>query len=143
MFELIKAILQKIDFLAIAEVVRKHKNRRLAATLHLILIQSYEVIELYRILLEELRAALDSYQRVGDTHRFSLNPERIAFLLSRQSSNLEVMETLIGDLMNELRILDNRFAEAYRSLLPGKFGILFKAQGLLASGRLSLVESGT
>lgn len=142
MFELIKTILQKLDFLAIAEVIRKHKNRRLAATLHLILVQSYEVIELYRILLEELQAALDSYQRVGDKHLFSLNPARIASLLNRQSSNLEVMETLIRDLIDELRILDNKFAEAYRGLFPGKFGVLFRAQGLLASGRLSLVESG-
>jgi hypothetical protein len=52
------------------------------------------------------------------------------------------METLSLDLMDELRVLDNRFVEAYRSLLPHKFGILFQARGLLAEGRLPLVESG-
>jgi hypothetical protein len=105
-------------------------------------VQSYEIIELYRVLLEELRASLESHQRADDRHRFYLNPARIASLLQRQASNLEVMETLTIDLMDELRILDNKFAEAYRSLLPGKFGILFEAQRLLAEGRLPLVESG-
>ena len=52
------------------------------------------------------------------------------------------METLSLDLMDELRVLDNKFAEVYRALVPHKFGILFQAQGLLAEGRLSLVESG-
>src|SRR5437867_9702593 len=102
MFELMKAFLQKIDVLAIAEVLRKRKNRRIAGALHLILVQSYEVIELYRLLLEELRAALESHGHTVDAHRFILNPERIAALLSRQSSNLEVMETLTKDMMDEL-----------------------------------------
>lgn len=142
MLELIKFFLEKLDFLAIAEVLRKRKNRQLAARLHAILVQSYEIIELYRVLLDELRAALESHRRVEDGHRFFLNPARIASLLDRQSSNLQVMETLSLDLMNELRVLDNKFAEAYRSLLPHKFGILFQARGLLAEGRLPLVESG-
>jgi hypothetical protein len=142
MLELIKFFLEKIDFLAIAEVIRKRKNRRVAARLHVILVQSYEIIELYRVLLDELRAALESHQRADDRHRFFLNPARIASLLERQASNLKVMETLTIDLMDELRILDNKFTEAYRSLLPGKFGILFEAHALLAQGRLPLVESG-
>lgn len=142
MLELIKFFLEKIDFLAISEALRKRKNRRVAAKLHLILVQSYEIIEIYRVLLDELEAALDSHQLVSDQHRFSLNPARIAALLDRQASNLQVMETLTFDLMSELRILDNKFVEAYRSLLPGKFGILFEAQGLLASGRLPLAETG-
>ena len=52
------------------------------------------------------------------------------------------METLSLELLDELRVLDNKFAEAYRSLLPDKFGILFQGRGLLAEGRLPLVESG-
>lgn len=140
--ELLKFLLEKIDFLAIAEALRKRKNRMVIARLHVILVQSYEIVELYRILLDELRAALDSHQHSDDRHRFFLNPSRIVSLLERQASNLQVMETLTVDLMDELRILDNKFAEAYRSLIPGKFTILFRAQGLLAGGRLSLVESG-
>jgi hypothetical protein len=142
MLELIKFFLEKIDFLAIAEALRKRKNRRVAARLHVILVQSYEIIELYHVLLDELRAALRSHQREDDRHQFFLNPARIASLLNRQASNLQVMETLTIDLINELRILDNKFTEAYRSLFPGKFGILFMAQGLLAAGRFPLVESG-
>jgi hypothetical protein len=142
MLELIKFFLEKIDFLAIAEVIRKRKNRQLAARLHVILVQSYEIIELYRVLLDELRAALESHRRSDEHHRFYLNPARIASLLDRQSSNLQVMETLSLELLDELRVLDNKFAEAYRSLLPDKFGILFQARGLLAEGRLPLVESG-
>lgn len=142
MLELIKLLLEKIDFLAIAEALRKRKNRQGASRLHLILVQSYEIIEIYDILLHELRSALESHQRIDDRHRFSLNPAYISSLLERQSSNLQVMETLTIDMMDELRILDNKFAEAYRSLFPGKFSILFEAQGLLAGGRLPLVESG-
>ena len=66
MLELIKFFLEKLDFLAIAEVLRKRKNRQLAARLHAILVQSYEIIELYRVLLDELRAALESHRRVED-----------------------------------------------------------------------------
>lgn len=142
MLELIKFFLEKVDFLAIAETLRKRKNRRIAARLHIILVQSYEIIELYRILLDELRKALESHKRTDDRDRFYLNPAYIASLLDRQASNLQVMETLTIDLMDELRIIDNKFAEAYRNLLPGKFGILFEAQGLLLGGRLPLTESG-
>ena len=94
MLELIKLFLEKIDFLAIAESLRKRKNRQGAARLHLILVQSYEIIEIYRILLNELRSALESNQRIDDRHRFSLNPAYISSLLERQASNLEVMETV-------------------------------------------------
>ena len=142
MLELIKLFFEKIDFLAIAEALRKRKNRKGAARLHLILVQSYEIIEIYKILLNELKSALESHHSTDDRHRFLINPARISSLLERQSSNLQVMETLTLDMMDELRVLDNKFAEAYRSLLPGKFSILFEAQGLLASGRLPLVESG-
>ncbi len=140
MLTLIKAFLEKVDFLRIAEALRKRNNRRLAAGLHAVLIQSYEIIELYRILLEELRAALKSHQTSGKAHRFFLNPARIAHLLTRQSSNLEVMETITADLLNELRILDNGFAELYQSIFPGKAGILSEAQGLLNQARLSVSE---
>jgi len=142
MLELIKFFLEKIDFLAISEALRKRKNRKGAARLHLILVQSYEIIEIYKILLNELKSALESHHSTDDRHRFLINPARISSLLERQSLNLQVMETLTLDMMDELRVLDNKFADAYRSLLPGKFSILFEAQGLLASGRLPLVESG-
>lgn len=141
MLELLKFFLQKVDFLAIAEMSRKHKNRKMAAQLHLILVQSYEITELYQVLLDELQAALESHQRVGSRENFFLNPSRIASLLERQASNLEVMEHLTYELMDELRILDNQFLEAYRSIFPGKFGILFEAKSLLSKGRLPLGES--
>jgi len=139
--ELIKFFLEKLDVLAIAEALRKRRNRRIAARLHLILVQSYEIVELYHVLLDELQKALESHKRIDDRHRFRLNSSRIASLLDRQASNLQVMETLTIDLMDEIRVLDNKFAEAYRSLLPGKSSILFDAAGLLAGGRLPLAES--
>ena len=141
MLEMLKFFFQKIDFLAIAEMSRKHKNRKMAAQLHLILVQSYEIIELYQVLLDELQAALGSHKKVGNQEYFSLNPSRIASLLKRQASNIEVMEHLTYELMDELRILDNQFLEVYRSIFPGKFGILFEAQHLLLQGRLPLGES--
>lgn len=141
MLELIKFFLGKIDFLAITEVIGKHKNKKLAAQLHLILVQSYEIIEIYRVLLDELQSALKSYQRLDTQYKFALNPSRIVPLLNRQASNLDMMEKMTIDMMDELRILDNKFLEAYRSILPWKFGILFEAKNLLSQGRLSLVES--
>ncbi|WP_018918654.1 hypothetical protein [Vreelandella zhanjiangensis] len=141
MLELLKFLLEKLDFLSIAEAVRKRGNRRAAARLHLILVQSYEILELYSILLEELQAALESHEVVCERHRFHLNPRHVSSLLARQSSNLAVMETLTHDLLDELRMIDNEFAEAYRRLMPGKFGILFDAEWLLASGRLPLAET--
>lgn len=140
MLTLLKEFLGKLDFFTIVEALRKRKNRQIAARLHLILVQSYEIVELYRILLDELKAALKSHQSSGDSHKFYLNPLRVANMLARQSSNLEVMEVLVLDLLAELRILDNDFAETYRSLIPGKFGILFEAQHLLDNGRLSIAE---
>ena len=117
MLELLRFLLEKLDFVAIADAARKRGNRRAAAQLHLILVQSYEIVELYGVLLDELRAALEGHQRADDGHRFLLNPSRIAHLLVRQSSNLSVIETLIGGLLDELRILDNAFAEAYREII--------------------------
>lgn len=143
MLELIKFFLEKLDFLAIAEFLRKRNNRKAAARLHLILVQSYEIIELYRTILDELKAALGSHERQDDRHRFYLNPARMANLLQRQASNLDVMENLTIDLLGELKVLDHRFEKAYRDLLPGKFGILFRAQGLLASARLPINEDDT
>lgn len=141
MLTLLNFFLEKLDFLSIAEAVRKQKNRRAAACMHLILIQSYEIIELYSILLNELQAAQTAREAVGEANRFHLNSSRISSLLSRQSTNLGVMETLTHDLLGELRVIDNRFAEIYRSLMPGKFSILFEAERLLSSGRLPLAES--
>jgi hypothetical protein len=141
MLELIKFFLGKVDFLAISQALSKNKNQRIAARLHLILVQSYEIIEIYQVLLDELQAALESHQKVGARERFFLNPARIESLLKRQASNLQIIEHLTFDLFDELRILDNKLLEAYRCLLPGKFGILFEAQNLLSKGRLPLSES--
>jgi hypothetical protein len=141
MLTLIKSFLEKIDFFAIAEALRTRKNRRLSATLYVALVQSYEIIEIYRILLDELRAALASHQHNDVAHRFQLNPGRVANFLRRQSSNLEVMETLMRDALNELRVVDNRFVDAYRRIFPGKFGILFEARHLLDHGRILLSDA--
>jgi hypothetical protein len=141
MLELLKFLLDKLDFVSVAEAVRKRGNRRAAARLHLILVQSYEIIELYDILLDELRAAIDGYENVDGRYRFHLNPSRVSSLLARQSSNLAVMDTLVIDLLDELRVLDNQFAETYQNIMLGKFGILFEAENLLAGGRLPLAET--
>lgn len=142
MLELIKVLLEKLDFIEIAKFVRERRNRLLAARLHLVLVQSYEILEIYQVLLAELRAALETHTKTPDGYRFHLNSAHVAALLSRQASNLSVMEALTVDLLNELRVLDNRFVETYRSIMPGKFSILFQAEHLLASGRLPLAETG-
>jgi hypothetical protein len=129
-----------MDFLSIAEFSRKRNNRMVAARLHLVLSQSYEIIEIFRILLDELKKAMDSHMRVNENHRFSINPHRIASLLHRQASNLEIMEILTTELLDEIRILDHRFEQIYRHISPGKFGIMFRAQGFLMSARFPLVE---
>jgi hypothetical protein len=141
MLELLKFLLEKLDFVKFAESARKRRNRKTAAQLHLILVQSYEIVELYEVILDELRAALETHQRTDEYHRFDLNPSRIASLLARQSSNLSVMEELIINMLDELRILDNDIAEAYRKIFPGKWSILFEAEALLANGRLPLAET--
>lgn len=142
MLELIKVLLEKLDFIEIAKFIRERKNRLLAARLHLVLVQSYEILEIYQVLLAELRAALETYSKTADGYRFHLNSAHVAALLSRQASNLSVMEALTADLLDELRVLDNKFVETYRSIIPGKASILFQAEHLLASGRLPLAETG-
>lgn len=142
MLELIKVLLEKLDFIEIANFIRERKNRLLSARLHLVLVQSYEIIEIYEVLLAELRAALETHSRTSDGYRFYLNPAHISTLLSKQASNLSVMEALTIDLLNELRVLDNKFVETYRSIIPGKASILFQAEHLLADGRLPLAETG-
>ena len=140
MIELLKFFLEKLNFLAIAEFWRKRNNRKAAARLHLVLLQSYEIIELYRIILDELRAALESHERQDDRHRFFIDTARIAWLLQRQASNLEVMERLSVQLLNEIKLLDHQFEQAYRDIVPGKLGVLAWAIGALRSARLPLNE---
>lgn len=142
MLELLKYFFETIDFLKVAEFLRKRNNRKAVAQLHIILVTAYDIIELYKIILDELGAALRSHQVTNERHRFFLNPARMASLLRRQASNLEVMETLAGDMFHELSVLDRSFAETYRNLVPGKFGILFEAIGLLEGGRLPLSDGG-
>jgi hypothetical protein len=140
MLTLLKAFFERLDFLSIAETIRKSKNRRLSARLFVILSQSYEITEIYHILLRELRAGLESHQTTNQSHRFFLNPARVSSFLARQASNLQVMETLVSDLLNEIRLIEPKFADAYRSAFPGKFGILFEAQHFLNNARLPLSE---
>ena len=142
MLEIIRFFIEKIDFLKIAELARKRNDRLMAARLHLILVQSYEIIELYTVILGELESALEAHQKTENGYRFHLNEHRISALLLRQSSNLEVMETLTDDLFFELRTLDNDFLMAYRQLFPGKGTILNAASALLANARLPLAETG-
>jgi hypothetical protein len=142
MLELLKVLLDKLDFIELARFIHARRSRLLAARLHLVLVQAFEILELYRVLLAELRAALRTHTTTTDGHRFYLNPAHIASLLSRQSSNLSVMETLTLDLLDELRVIDNKFVETFRSILPHKSSILFEAETLLASGRLPLAETG-
>jgi hypothetical protein len=143
MLTLIREFLEKLNLSGIAETLRKRKNRLIASRLFLILVQSYEVIELYRILLNELRAALDSHLEHDGAHRFSLNPARVGYLLARQASNLEVLATLTSDLAAELRILDNKLVESWRGIFLDKGSILIDAQHLLLNARLPLSESGS
>lgn len=142
MLEIIRFFIEKIDFLHIAQIARQRKDRLTAARLHLILVQSYEIIELYRVILDELESALKAHRKTESGYRFHLNEHRISALLLRQSSNLEVMETLTDDLFFELRTLDNNFLKAYRQLFPGKGAILNAASALLANARLPLAETG-
>ena len=140
MLNLFKFFLEKIDILKVAEALRKRQNRKVSAHLHLILDQAYEIIELYQLLLDELRAALECHHRIEGRDQFYLNPYRVNSLLNRQASNLEVMSTMTFDLMDELRILDNAFVENYLGLCRGKWGILFETQHLLSEGRLPIGE---
>jgi hypothetical protein len=142
MFELLMYLLDKLDYLKIIEALRKRNNRQHAANLHLILVQAREILEIYRILLDELHAALRSHQSADEGHRFYLNPSRIAALLQRQHSNIGVMDTMIHDLLDVVRVLDSDFAETFLSIFPGKTGILSEAMVVFGQDRLPLAESG-
>ena len=141
MIELLAALFRNLDFLRIAKFVRERQNRLLAARLHLVLVQSYEILELYDVLLKELHAALKTHTTTSEGHKFYLNGAHLSTLLARQASNLSIMETLTCDLLSELRVLDNEFVETYRSIIPGKGSILFEAELLLSSNRLPLAET--
>ncbi|MDR3474379.1 MAG: hypothetical protein P4M09_22245 [Devosia sp.] len=142
MLELFKVVLDKLNPLAIATALRGRNNRQAAARLFLILVYADEVLELQEVLLRELEAALRSHRKVAGADQYFLNGAYIAGLLQRQASTLEVLEVLMFDLDAELRIIDPRFAAAFKAIFPGKFSILFDAQNLLSSGRLPLSEAG-
>lgn len=101
---------------------------------------SYEIIEIYRVILDELKAALRSHESHDDKHQFYINPTRIAGLLRRQASNLEILDQLSASVINEIVILDSRFEQTFRQITPGKAGILFDAQFPLSDGRIPLNE---
>lgn len=142
MLELLKFVLEKLDFIKLAEAIHRQRNRKAAAQLYLALIQAYEVLEIYRVLLDELTAALKGREVGDEHHHYYLNPSRVGTLLTRQASNLEVLDKLIRDLREELRIVDDEFAEMWAQLIPGKFGILLEAERLLLDGRLPVSEGG-
>ncbi|AXE63572.1 hypothetical protein BBF93_04570 [Hyphomonas sp. CACIAM 19H1] len=138
MLEIIKFVLEKIDFAGIAKHLRESRNRRASAKLFLILSTSYDVIELYRTILEEMQAALSGHTKSDTGHRFHLNHYRMRNLLQTQWQNLERLDLLISEMGEEVSLLENGFGNALREILPYKFGILFEAQQLLAEGRLGL-----
>lgn len=142
MLTLLKWFFDKLDFIRLAEAIHRHRNRKAAAQLYSVLVQAYEILEIYALLLDELADGLRSYEATDERHYYQLNPARVRCLLRRQASNLEVLDTLIRDLRDELRILDNEFVEMWSELLPGKFGILLEAESLLSEGRLPLSECG-
>ncbi len=135
MLALLQYLLDKVDYFKIIEALRKRNNREHAARLHLILVQAREILEIYRILLDELQAALRSHQTTDAGHRFYLNPLHIAALLQRQQSNLAVMDHMIHDLLDAVRILDSSFTEVFRSIYPGKTGILSEAMAVFGQDR--------
>ncbi|OJU35291.1 MAG: hypothetical protein BGN99_19300 [Alphaproteobacteria bacterium 65-37] len=142
MLALLQYLLDKVDYFKIIEALRKRNNREHAARLHLILVQAREILEIYRILLDELQAALRSHQTTDAGHRFYLNPLHIAALLQRQQSNLAVMDHMIHDLLDAVRILDSSFTEVFRSIYPGKTGILSEAMAVFGQDRFPLGEAG-
>lgn len=142
MIELIKIVLEKLNLVEIAKALRGRNNRRAAAQLFMILVYASEILELEKVLLRELEAALQSRQRLEAGDRYFLNGAYVAGLLQRQSSTLGVLEVLMLELEAEVRILDSRFAAAFKTIFPGKFSILLEAQNLLSNGRLPLSEAG-
>jgi hypothetical protein len=142
MLELIKFILEKVDIIGIARYLRDNRNRKASAKLFLILSTTFDVIELYRTILEELRAALDGHEQTGDGHRFYLNHWRMQNLLQTQWQNLERLELLIYEMRDEVNVLEHGFGMALKEIFPHKFGIMFEAQQLLAAGRLGLGNTG-
>jgi hypothetical protein len=140
--ELIKFVLSKLDFLEISEFLRTRNNRRVVASLFRVLIATYDFIDLYREILDELRDILDARNHEHGKLQFSFNPARMTYLLSRQSANLENLETLYTSAVAEIRIVDNEFAKSLLRLTGGKGGLLLDAQMLLMSGRLSLADTG-
>jgi hypothetical protein len=140
MFGLLKFVTDKIDFLKLAETLRKKNNRETAAPLHIVLVTSYDIIEIYQIILDEMAAALDSH-RTGNGE-FYINPARFESLLTKQADNLSVMETLLQDLVREASILNRDFVSTYREIVPHKFGIISLGNSLLMSGRLPLSLEG-
>jgi hypothetical protein len=139
---LLTVLYRNLDFFKIARFVHERRDRLHAARLHLVLVQSYEILELYSVLLEELHAALESHTATAEGHKFYLNVPHLSSLLARQASNISIMESLTVDLLSELRVLDNEFVETYRSIIPGKGSILFEAEVLLSSSRLPLAATG-
>lgn len=141
MLGLLKFVLERVDVLQLAKYFRDKRNRKASAQLFLILATTYDIIELYRTILDELHAALRSQTEGANSHKFNLNHWRMRSLLSAQWSNLERLETMLSAMREEVGILESDFAQSLDELFPGKFGILFEAQQLLHDGRLALGEA--
>ncbi|WP_146142943.1 hypothetical protein [Halomonas sp. ND22Bw] len=104
MLELLKFVLEKLDFVKLAGAIRRQRNRKAAAQLYSVLIQAYEILEVYRVLLDQLSEVLKDREVSDKQHRYYLNTRRVGSLLKRQASNLGVLDLLIRDLRDELRV---------------------------------------
>lgn len=138
----ITACLEKVDFLKLSESIRGRANRRIAGHLFLALTVVYEIIEIFEMLLGELKASLVDYRAEAETYRFTLEPNRITALLQVQADNLGRLDYIFGELNEEIRFLSPEFAETCRELNFGnKFSVLTDAHILLTHARLPLNET--
>ena len=70
MLGLVQWFFEKVDFVKIADFVRSRNNRTAAARLYYALILSYDIIDIYRVILDELRASLETHKKVDGGHTF-------------------------------------------------------------------------
>jgi len=133
MFATILKCLEKVDFLKLSEALRGRNNRQAAARLFLALTITYEIIEIFEVLVADLKCALESNRRSENACHFTLNPYRISELLKVQADNLGRLDHVLGDLYQEIRILSPEFERTLRQMGFGtKFTALLEAQIMLA-----------
>ena len=138
MLGLLNWFLEKFDPLRVEEFLRQRNNRSTASKLFYILIVTYEIIEIYEVLLDELKADLDAKTNVEN--KFWINPARFATLLTIQSDNLSRLEKLTREMYTELKLLNKNFKRTYDEIYSGKFGALTTLCTLLSDSRLPTNE---